>query len=168
MKKHVKNSGMMWVALLLVPLLALGLAGCGGGDDDEEGTTVVVVVTNQVDGTTTVVTNEPVVEVPAVLNVAGKWTGIMTHGGTNAHVVMNLTQTEQVIGGTYTLAGGVGGKTTGTIDGDHLIVKMTPTIALSPDFYNTCDGYVNSSASQYLGNFRSNPSGIEGTFSLQK
>ena len=164
----MNNSGMMWVVMLLVSLLFSGLVGCGGGDDDDEATTVVVVVTNQVDGTTTVVTNEPVVVVPAVLNVVGKWTGIMTHGGTNAHVEMNLTQTGNVVGGAYTLAGGASGKTAGTIDGDHLIVKMTPTIALSPDFYNTCDGYVNSSASQYLGNFRSNPSGIEGTFSLQK
>jgi len=171
-KRHWNDSWTMWLVVLLVSMLSLGLVGCGG-DDDEEPQVVVVVVTNQVNGATTVVTNEvpaadPVVEVPAVVNVVGKWTGIMTHGGTNAHVEMTLTQTGNVVGGTYVLAGGASGKTAGTIDGDHLVVKMTPTIALSPDFYMTCDGHVNSSASQYLGNYRSNPSGVEGTFSLQK
>ena len=170
-----KRFWMSWASVAVLGLASSGLMACGGGDDEEEAPTVVVVVTNHVTGV--VVTNvvapaatnnpaAPVAEIPSTSQVAGEWNGAFTSDEGTGHLDLDLLQTADAVTGQFFLTnGGPGqvGNATGTVAGDHLVVKLTVTG--SPAWIDL-DGHVNASSTAYTGNWSG--SFGTGTFALQK
>ncbi len=165
---------MNWVGVAMLGVASGGLMACGG-DDEEEAPTVVVVITNQVTGV--VVTNvaapaatnnpaAPVAAGPSTAQVAGEWNGAFTSDEGTGHLDLDLLQTADAVTGQFFLTnGGPGqvGNATGTVAGDHLVVKLTVTG--SPAWIDL-DGHVNASSTAYTGNWSG--SFGTGTFALQK
>ena len=163
-----------WLQWTLAGILCAALpavVGCEDDDDDDTSATPTVVTNVVVVGNKTnvvVATNAPPVVQPSVLNVAGKWNGAVTLNGVTRHLDMTLTQNGAGIGGTFQFSTGLKGSVSGTLSGDHLVLKLLPITALSPDFYTKFDGNVNAGATEYIGSTTSMPDGANGSFALQK
>ena len=164
---------MKWVGVAMLGVASGGLMACGG-DDEEEAPTVVVVITNQVTGVVVTnvaapaATNNPAAPVaaPSTAQVAGEWNGAFTSDEGTGHLDLDLLQTADAVTGQFFLTnGGPGqvGNATGTVAGDHLVVKLTVTG--SPAWIDL-DGHVNASSTAYTGNWSG--SFGTGTFALQK
>ena len=168
MKRIRTGLRLRWVLAGILCATLPGLLGCE--DNDKKSSAEPTVVTNVVvvgnKTNVVVITNAPAP--PAPLNVAGKWNGPVTQNGVTRHLVLTLTQSGEAIGGSFTFDTGLKGSAGGSIAGDHLVLKLLPTAALSPDFHTVFDGHVNASATAYLGQTTSKPDGKKGEFALQK
>lgn len=167
-----------WLHWSLAGMLCAALPVVAGCEDDDDDDAAPAAATNSVAGGNQTTPSgeaaeaaeaaEPEADKPNVLAVAGKWNGAVTLNGVSRHVDLTLIQNGVGIGGSFAFSTGLKGSVSGTITGDHMVLKLLPITALSPDFYTKFDGNVNSAATEYVGSSTSMPDGGKGTFALQK
>lgn len=140
--------GAMIVLMVIFGTMSSTLTGCGGGGDDNT-------VTN-----TVVVTNAPAATTPSM---SGVWHGSFNTGQTFS---LSLTQTDNVLNGTYSRDDGSGsGSATGQLTGDTLSLT---TVREPGHVVSQWSGNVNSERNGASGNWNNITDASAGTFSMNK
>ena len=179
-----RRKWMAWLGVAALAAAGAGLAGCEDEDGEDADAVPVVVVTNVVGGT--VVTNVAPApaqtnavaaeeeEAPAadILEVAGKWNGVIAvSGGSTMHMDLELNQNGTAISGTAAFMKDghrAAYPATGTLAGDQLNLELTrgARVVSLDDLRISMVGFVNASATAYEGTWSGGIS--RGTFALQK
>lgn len=193
MKADKRVSWLLWMSMLIAVVACLGLAGCDDGGGGDDGETTVVVVTNETTGVVT--TNVVVVvdddgadddadiddadadadadgdEEPAILDVAGTWTGNFSGQDGQGQIQVSVIQdgmTVHVQGRVNT--GGPDRLVTsqGTIQGD--LLGMTLLFEDNAGDFMVLAGNVNASSTSWEGQFNAqfNDNEDTGSFTMHK
>jgi hypothetical protein len=127
--------------MLALPFVPFVLVACGGGDDDDdEAPPAAEEAADEADDAED--TNEV-----AEATMAGEWAGSFSTG---VNFTLNLTQEDDMLGGTYATDGGVNGTVAGTVTGNA--VAMTITAGDTP-VVSEFEGTVNDGRTSMGGDF---------------
>ena len=143
----MKTYAMQSVVIAALVAVSVGLVGCGGGDS-----TPAPVADSTATGTPTVVST-----------MTGVWTGEENGGALTFS--MSLTQSGDVLSGTYVLNGAGSGSATGSISGNSL--ELT-TVREPGHNVSQWHGTVNSGRTAASGTYTNITTAASGTFSMSK
>jgi hypothetical protein len=142
---YMKNYAIQLAVIAALTAVSSGLVGCGGGDDAT--------------GSSGSTNSTP----PAVNTMTGNWNG-QADGGVYTFS-MSLTQSGNVLSGTYVLNGGGSGPATGEITGNTLDLT---TVREPGHNVSQWHGTVNSDLNSASGTYTNITAAGGGTFSMSK